>query len=293
MLKDYPLKELNTWKVGGSCSKYVAPSSVHDAIRDVLSAVNREEKLYVLGGGSNILVSDEDISAVVLHTKLFNGIKVKNITSDDTIQVDIEPGYSVKNLLADAINNGWGGLEFLTGIPGTVGGALWGNAGACGEGFGPLVKLIETIDRYGNVRVWTGENIEWRYRTCPFGGDTVLITRCVLILHRSQQKTIFSRIKHFAEAKKGQPIGRKTAGCVFKNPQGLSAGRLLDEAGCKKLRVGGAIVSRFHANFIENDGSATSQDIFDLCETCRNRVFSQHGVKLDYEIKFFGNFPKD
>ena len=111
-------------------------------------------------------------------------------------------------------------------------------------------------------------------------------------LKRGDIESIRSRVRHFASLKKGQPFGKKTAGCVFKNPFGTSAGKLLDSAGCKMMRVGDACVSPCHANFIENMGSASAHDIFSLGEKCRARVFDIYGVKLEYEICFFGSFPE-
>jgi UDP-N-acetylmuramate dehydrogenase len=289
---NYPLKELNTWGVGGSCASYILPASLREVREAVLAAGEKNGPLYILGGGSNVLISDEPLNVTVLHTKDLNGISFIGKPSDDMVQIEVEPGYPVKKLLAHAISMQLGGLEFLAGIPGTVGGALWGNAGACGEGFAPLVEFIETVDRHGDIKILPRESIEWHYRACPCDPENaVIITKCRLKLSRVKKEDIFRRIRYFAEAKKGQPLGRKTAGCVFKNPQGTaSAGKLLDDACCKGLRIGGAVVSQFHANFVENDGSATSQDIYGLCEICRERVLSQYGVNLEYEIKFLGSF---
>lgn len=295
MLRNYPLKTLNTWNVGGSCSLYSAPLSALEARDAVASSINGGEKLYILGGGSNILVGDGELSAVVLHTNRLDDIKISNPASGNGVLIETGAGYPVKKLLALAIENSWGGLEFLTGIPGTVGGALWGNAGARGEGFAPLVESVETVDTGGNIRMWNANGLDWKYRECPFSADkgVVLITRCFLRLSAAPKSAIIERIGYFASLKKNQPLGRKTAGCVFKNPDGDSAGRLLDAAGCKGLRVGGAIVSPNHANFIENNGGATSGDIFSLCEKCRERVFLYCGVRLEYEIHFFGTFKTD
>ena len=295
MLKNnYLLRGLNTWGVGGICAAYSLPASVQEMREAVLEAGGKNEQLYVLGGGSNILISDEPLNATVLHTMALNGIRFTGTASENIVRIEVGSGYPVKKLLAHSIDRMLGGLEFLTGIPGTVCGALWGNAGACGEGFAPYVELIEIMDMAGDTDVLYGRDIEWVYRKCPCESEkAVIITKCILNVRKTDKKEIFRRIRCFADAKKGQPLGRKTAGCVFKNPSGASAGKLLDDAGCKGLRIGGAVVSQFHANFIENDGSATSKDIFDLCEECRKRVLSQCGVELEYEIKFFGSFRKD
>lgn len=294
MLKNYPLRDLNTWQVGGNCAMYFAPRSFEEFRTSYIEASQCGNMVYVLGGGSNVLVCDGLLPAYVLHTEKLDSIKLNNNLLDDTVELDIEPGYPVIKLLELAINIGVGGLEFLVGIPGTVGGAIWGNAGASGVSFEPLIKHIETIDTDGNKNVITAENLTWKYRTCPIQEeDALVITKCSLLLHRKSKSQIFSDIRRFSELKKGQPLGRKTAGCVFKNPKGNSAGKLLDEVGCKGLRFGGAVVSSYHANFIENVDNATAQDIYNLSEECRNRVLLQFGVKLEYEIKFFGTFEKN
>lgn len=239
-----------------------------------------------------MLVSDGTLGGVVMHTGRLDSLKVSE--TDDTVVVDAEAGLQVRKLLAFAIRNRLGGAEFLTGIPGTVGGALWGNAGAGGTGFAPLVKSVTTVGTDGAARILNGNELSWKYRSCPFDSEhTALVTTCQLVFSRSPAENIRAGIRKYAELKRGQPLGRHTAGCVFKNPDGESAGRLLDESGCKGLRLGGAEVSSFHANFIENTGSATAADIFGLCEKCRERVFSRHGVKLEYEIHFFGTFEKN
>lgn len=248
----------------------------------------------MLGGGSNVLVSDGPIKAAVVHTEKLDFIKLSRTENGESIDIEAGAGVPVKKLLALTIKEGLGGLEFLTGIPGTLGGALWGNAGADGHGFSGLIKEISAVG--WNARtIRVGKDLfEWKYRSCPVDENIVaLITSCVISLKTTPKEMIFKNVKRFAEMKKGQPLGRKTAGCVFKNPPGMSAGRLLDECGCKGMRAGGAVVSNSHANFIENDGDASSRDIYELCELCRKMVLKLHGVDLEYEIKFLGNFKKD
>jgi len=208
------------------------------------------------------------------------------------IRVSVESGFTTKDLLTFAINKNLTGLEFFTGIPGTVGGALWGNAGAGNEGLKNVVSEIETIEKDGSIRVWSAEDLNWQYRKNPFNNSTFMITKCSFLLKEVSKDTIFKKIKEYSYSKKGQPLGKKTAGCVFKNPEGHFAGSLLENSGCKGLRCGDAIVSSSHANFIENTGRASSSDIFNLSELCRSRVYAKYGVNLEYEIQFFGDFQK-
>ena len=206
-------------------------------------------------------------------------------------KAEIEAGFPVKKLLALAVEKNLGGSEFLAGIPGTVGGALCGNAGAGGVSFAPLVERIETVSNRGEVRLWETGELSWSYRASPWGSEApFMITRAFMRIPFSSQDNIINNIRHYSSLKKGQPIGAKTAGCVFKNPPQAPAGLLLDKCGCKGLAVGDAAVSQHHANFIENRGGASSSEIFSLAEACRARVFEKFGIKLEYEIKFFGAF---
>lgn len=294
MLRDFPLRYLNTWGVGGACIRCDSPRTATEAAESVAEATRKEQRLFIIGGGSNVLISDGRINAAVIHTEGLNSIKPGRKELDKTMRIEVGAGVSVKKLLAMSINEGYEGLEFLTGIPGTLGGALWGNAGAAGYGFNGLIKEADAVDWNGRSIKIGEEFFKWGYRTCPVDESIVaLITSCVISLNSAPKEVIFSKIKKFASLKKDQPLGKKTAGCVFKNPPGMSAGRLLDECGCKGLRVGGAVVSKSHANFIENDGDASSQDIYELCELCREVVLKLCGVDLEYEIIFLGTFKKN
>lgn len=293
MQRDHPLRDLNTWGVGGTCSTFDSPRTAEEASESVAAVLKQDLRLYVLGGGSNVLVSDGSIKASVIHTEKLDQISLRTAESGESIEIEAGAGVPVKKLLALSIDEGLGGLEFLTGIPGTLGGALWGNAGADGCGFSGLIKKAHAVDWNGRKIILGEDLFEWKYRSCPVNEKIVaLITSCVISLKTTPKEMIFKNVKRFAGMKKGQPLGRKSAGCVFKNPPGMSAGRLLDECGCKGMRVGGAVVSASHANFILNDGDASSLDIYKLCELCRETVLKLHGVDLEYEIKFLGNFKK-
>ena len=293
MHKNHSLKELNTWGVGGECTVLSSPNDESSASAVIMETLNSALPLYVLGGGSNVLVSDGLLNAAVLRTVSLNNLRIKTTYSDGSADIDAGAGASVRDLLALAVRSGLCGIEFMTGIPGTLGGALWGNAAAGGETLGSFLTEVRTIGTDGRSRIFTPDELNWEYRTCPWNSkDTVLITGCSMNLKRGDIESIRSRVRHFASLKKGQPFGKKTAGCVFKNPFGTSAGKLLDSAGCKMMRVGDACVSPCHANFIENMGSASAHDIFTLGEKCRARVFDIYGIKLEYEICFFGSFPE-
>lgn len=290
LIENYPLQKLNTWGVGGSCALFAAPDSEAAAQRQLERCMRDGKTFYILGGGSNVLIQDGLLDAAVLHTANMDGFFAED--GGESVRLTLGPGVPVKTMLEYALQNNFGGLEFLTGIPGTLGGALWGNAGAAGVGFSELIESIGTLETDG-PKTWRREDLLWEYRACPLNPKrTRMITSAVLVLKKRPADEILEKVRSFSELKKGQPLGRKTAGCVFKNPPGSSAGRLLDEAGCKGLSVGGATVSDRHANFIENTGRASARDIYTLSEMCRQRVLSQTGIHLEYEVRFFGTFEK-
>lgn len=289
MRKNFPLKELNSWKAGGICREFAVPSNIAEARALLSQRLKNREPLYILGGGSNVLIQDGFLDALVFSTGRLEQFTATE--KSDGVVLEIEAGYPIKKLLKFAIKNHLGGFEFLVGIPGTLGGALRGNAGAAGAGFSGLISSAEAIEADGGARVWSASELNWQYRSSPFAArNIVLITKAWLLASPAEPKEIIDKIRFFANLKKGQPLGRKTAGCVFKNPGSFSAGKLIDTAGCKGMRVGGAIVSNSHANFIENQKNATARDIYELCEKCRERVLKLHRIRLEYEINFFGAF---
>ena len=294
MQQRYPLKDLNTWRVGGSCELFCEPETATEACSAARECLAAGRELYILGGGSNVLIADGLLPAAVLCTGRLARASIERSVLADSYKVTLGAGFSTRELLAFALENCFGGLEFLTGIPGTIGGALWGSAGADGESLGAIVTSVETLERDGSERTYGRDELNWLYRSCPLDADkTLLALSCTLELRESPREQMVERIRHFALLKKGQPLGRRTAGCVFKNPPGAAAGKMLDEAGCKGLRVGGAAVSQSHANFIENDGGALASDIYKLCELCRRRVEERYGVSLEYEIRFIGSFEEN
>lgn len=289
MSSEFPLRELTTWKVGGCCSDFAEPTTTDAAVELLAARLKKGEPFYVLGGGSNVLVQDGLLRALVLHTRRLDRLAAADRA--DCVEVEVHSGLPVKRLLEFAIKNSLGGCEFLAGIPGTVGGALWGNAGAAGIGFSDIVLELETIEADGGLRIWSSSELDWRYRACPLDErKSVMIARALLRMPRVEPLEIREKIRCFAMLKKSQPIGGRTAGCIFKNPPMAGAGKLLDEAGCKGMRVGGAVVSNRHANFIENTGGAAARDIYELSEQCRVRVLDAFGIGLEYEIHFIGEF---
>ena len=181
-----------------------------------------------------------------------------------------------------------GGIEFAAGIPGTLGGALAGNAGAGGHGVCELIDYAITIEPDGEIITRNNNMIDYSYRHSSLADEKRIIVSARMTFRPSQPKDreIF---ENFMMLRSRQPHGHKNAGCTFKNPEGNSAGKLLDECGCKNLSAGDAIVSDKHANFILNRGHATSSDVIKLIEMCAQRVYDSTGIKLEPEIKIYGS----
>ncbi len=285
VFKNFSLRELNTWGSGGRCLWLASPRSADEAAAFARSGAASEGAVYVLGGGSNVLVQDGLLEAGVVSCARMTGIKLTEARG--FAEAEIEAGFPVKKLLALAVEKNLGGFEFLAGIPGTVGGALCGNAGAGGVSFAPLVERIETVSNRGEVRLWETGELSWSYRASPWGSETpFMITRAFLRVPFSSKDNIINNIRHYSSLKKGQPIGAKTAGCVFKNPApDKPAGILLDRAGFRGRRLGGVAFSTMHANFLINEGNGSASAAFELIESARQGVLEQFGITLETEVR--------
>jgi UDP-N-acetylmuramate dehydrogenase len=187
-----------------------------------------------------------------------------------------------------AEKEGWSGLEFAAGIPGTVGGAVVGNSGIRDFAMGDIVESALVLNPQGKLERKMKEELVFSYRNSIFQSKNDILLSVRLLMRKDNQRDVAKRYRGFMACRAGQPHGRKTAGCVFKNPKNDFAGRLLELAGCKGFSVGDAFVAEEHANFIVNRGSATATDLHRLMEICRKQVYVTFGVTLDYEVKLFG-----
>ena len=282
-----PLARYTTWGVGGIAETFFIPNNKNELSAAVMWARENAQDFFTLGGGSNILISDGMIKTPVILTKAISGISAR--ISGDDVFLDCMAGTQLKSVLSLSARNGWSGLEFAAGIPGTVGGAIAGNAGALSGYVGQAVLRIVTIEADGSTVEWNGREIDWEYRRCPlFDDDRRIACKVTFALRVSGKNDVAGAIKSAMNGRKSQPVSSRTAGCVFKNPPRDSAGRLLDASGCKGMTLGGARVSEVHANFIENFGNCTALDILSLAASCRKRVKERFDTTLDFEIKMLG-----
>ncbi len=277
--RHFLMAPLTSWRVGGRADRLYLPADRNDLIR-FLAALPDHEPLFWLGLGSNLLIRDGGLRGTVVATPR----RLAAIGWQGDL-LYVEAGVAAPFLARYCARKGWGGVEFLAGIPGTIGGALAMNAGAFGEEIWERVVWVETVDRSGKVRRRTPEAFRVGYRRVE-GPVEEWFLGCGLKLERRRDAAERIR-KLLVERSRRQPKGA-SCGSVFKNPGSISAGWLIERCGLKGLRVGRAVVSEKHANFIINSGGALAREIETLIETVQQRVFAQTGIWLEPEVRILG-----
>ncbi|HVF29122.1 MAG TPA: UDP-N-acetylmuramate dehydrogenase [Pyrinomonadaceae bacterium] len=282
--------ELTSLRVGGRVDWLFLPETEESAAAVAGELGAKGIAWRVLGAGSNVLADDADHHYVLLSMR-----EVKGAASFDGERVSVSAGYSLPRLCVDAARRGLSGIEGLGGIPGTVGGALWMNAGAYGHEIGQVVETVR-VARGGQVIVVPGAEIKWDYRHTSFREGELLLGATLVLRHDDPEK-IKERMEEAKQKRFAtQPHGARSAGCFFKNPPGssLSTGKMIDEMGMKGEKRGGAVVSPVHANFIVTEGdNARAGDALALAEEIRERFRREHGIELEYEVELWGSGVKE
>jgi UDP-N-acetylmuramate dehydrogenase len=281
--------ELTSLRVGGEIDWLFVPETEMEAAAVVGALEEAELPWRVLGAGSNVLADDREHRYVVVSTR-----EVKGQAEFDGERVSVSAGFSLPRLCVEAARHGLSGIEGLGGIPGTVGGALWMNAGAYGHEIGQVVETVR-VARGGEVVEVPGSEVKWDYRHTSFKEGELLLG-CTLKLQTGDPEAIKARMEEAKQKRFAtQPHGARSAGCFFKNPpgSGLSTGKMIDEMGMKGERRGGAVVSPVHANFIVTEGEgASASDAYALAEEIRERFRREHGIELEYEVELWGAEPE-
>lgn len=279
---EVPLAGYTSWRVGGAARQLYRPADLED-LAQFLGQLSEQEPLLWLGLGSNLLVRDGGFAGTVIHTLG----RINGITVSPSGQVQAGCGASCAALARVAARARLAGAAFLAGIPGTLGGALAMNAGAFGGDTWGLVREVTTIDRYGTLRQRLPSAYQVGYRRVvgPLGEWFVAATLALEPAAGGEEEPIRQLLARRAAT---QPIGQASCGSVFKNPPGEHAARLIEAAGLKGLRIGGAVVSTKHANFIINSGSAKAAEIEQLMERVRCRVAERFGIWLESEVRIVG-----
>ena len=281
LLANQPIGEFTWFRVGGPAQAFFMPEDEND-LAYFLRKLPGETPVTVIGAGSNMIVRDGGVAGVVIRLgRGFNDVKVEDhrITAGTAI-LDVMVARAAQPA-------GIAGLAFLSGIPGTIGGALRMNGGAYGGETKDVLVETQGVDRQGNLRKFTIGEMGFSYRHCGVSED-VIFTAAVLQGRAGAREEIAAEMATIKKKREASQPRNRTGGSTFKNPPGHSAWKLVDDAGCRGLTVGGAQVSELHSNFLINLGGATAADIEILGETVRERVKAHSGVELEWEIKRVG-----
>ncbi len=279
---NHPLSKHTWYGLGGPADYFIRPKTVKQLKEVVLQCNENKIQIYVLGFGSNLLISDEGLRAAVIKLEA----DVFTQTKFDGQEVTTGAGVELSKLVLTCVQKGLSGIEGLTGIPGSIGGAVRMNAGGSFGDIGSAVQLVALMDIHGNVFEKEKPELIFDYRSVNIAAKFILSVQ--LELTPADPEQIMRTVKEtWIYKKNNQPLNTRNCGCVFKNPKGAFAGALIDRAGLKGLRVGGAGVSEKHANFIIAEKGCTSQDVMRLIDIVKQRVKEQFGIALELEIEIW------
>ena len=286
VLVDEPMKRHTTFRIGGPADFFLLPSTV-DEVRGILEICREEELPYfILGNGSNLLVSDKGYRGVIIQLyRNFSNISVEGN------EICASSGALLSQIAAAARNASLTGFEFAVGIPGTLGGAVFMNAGAYGGELKDVLKEAVVMTEQGEILTLPVEKLDMGYRTSRIKKAGYLVLEARLVLEQGDMDKIRDITKDLTEKRVSkQPLEYPSAGSTFKRPEGYFAGKLIMDAGLRGYQVGDAQVSEKHCGFVINKGNATAADVLTLIENVREKVQEQFGVTLEPEVKFLGEF---
>ena len=285
LLEKESMSRHTSWRVGGVADRFYRPTDLND-LSLYLKSLKKDEPIFFLGLGSNLLVTDKGIRGTVICT---SGV-LNEIKNTDETHIYVEVGVPSPKLAKFSAKLGLTGAEFLSGIPGTIGGALKMNAGAVGGESWDIVESVETIDRYGDIHTRSPEEFSVAYRSVKNkkGLDEWFVSAVIKLSVGDKEDSLQKIKNHLNRRGATQPTQQPNAGSVFRNPEGDYAARLIESCGLKGFCIGGACVSEKHANFIINTGTATAEDIKSLIKVTHEKVQQQHGVDLIREVQIIG-----
>jgi len=281
-----PLRDRTTWRIGGTAHFYAEPGDREDLAALLTAAERRGLRVRLLGGGSNLLIRDGELDGLVVHLGADGPLGRIQLLDHDEGRLRVGAAVCLGTLLRFAAEKGLTGLEDLAGIPGTVGGAVMMNAGNPARGLGAFVEEVTAVDLAGRVHTLGRDLLHFDYRTSNLEG--LVLTDAILRLRPGDPEKIRADMAGFLELKRRrQPLDGRSAGCVFRNPPTAPAGLLIEQAGCKGRRIGDAMVSEAHANFLLNVGDATCDEMRRLIDEVRSAVLSRHRVELKLEVQLW------
>jgi UDP-N-acetylenolpyruvoylglucosamine reductase len=281
--RDEPMAKHTTLRVGGPADFYVEPVSENDLANVLKFCGEREIKFFILGRGSNLLVRDGGFRGVVicLSSPEFSRIEI------DGVRIRAGAGAKQKNVAVEAKRAGLSGVEFLEGIPGSIGGALRMNAGAMGGETFNAVESVRVMDFAGNISELSPPEMSVAYRSCATLKNHIALSATFQCKPEPREE-IEKRMKAYSQKRWSSQPAAPSAGCMFKNPPTIPAGKLIDELGLKGARVGGAQISQEHGNFLVNDGNATARDVLELISILKAKAKAERGIELHTEVEIIG-----
>ena len=278
------LRHHTTFKIGGPADLFVEPTTMAELSFALRTIHEFDVPVTIIGCGSNILVKDGGIRGAVVSVRHMTQI----MDCNDNV-LCIGSGYMLKDASEFAWENGLTGLEFAIGIPGTLGGAVFMNAGAYDGEMSHVVTAVRAVDFQGNIKEYDASHLDFAYRHSIFHDNHEVIGEVIMTLKPGDKAAIKARMDELTEKRESkQPLEFASAGSTFKRPPGYFAGTLIEQTGLKGLSVGDAQVSHKHAGFVINTGSASAKDVLDLIAEVQRRVYDQHGVHLEPEVRLIG-----
>lgn len=270
-----------TFRIGGKCTVFVSPKTVEE-LKSIIALFKEENYPYMIAGnGSNMLISDDGLDGAVIHI----GRNMSECVIDGC-RVYAQAGISMSRLAAELAEAGLSGFERLSGIPGSLGGGIFMNAGAYGSELKDVIKSVDFLDSEGNVRTYDKDELKMGYRTSVFQDKACVILSCVMELKKGNAEEIKAEMSEYRSRRnEKQPVELPSAGSAFKRPEGYFAAKLIEDSGLKGCTIGGAAVSEKHAGFIVNKGGATAEDVLKLIEHIQKTVKEKFDVELTPEIR--------
>lgn len=281
--KNEPMNKYTTYGIGGKAEFFVIPKS-KQSLLEVISLLKKNKlKYFILGSGSNLLVSDKGFDGVVISIKKsLEEIRIENS------KLYVECGAMLGTVVKECIKNNLSGIENLVGVPGTLGGALVMNAGAWGGEISDKLESVEIIDDKNEVKILQKKDIDFSYRLSSFSNNEFLVS-ATFNLEKKDKTEIEKKYELARQGRKNsQPTNVRSAGSVFKNPPDNSAGKLIELCGLKGYRIGGAVISEKHANFFINEQGSSASDMMNLIKYAQKEVFEKFNIQLETEVKFLG-----
>lgn len=286
LVYDEPLCSHTTFKVGGKADAFLSVNSRETLVNAIKVCHEKEVPYYVLGNGSNVLVSDKGYRGLILSI----GSQMAQMECDEN-GITVQAGAMLSLVARMAAKNGLTGMEFASGIPGSIGGAIVMNAGAYGGEMKQIVDAVEILNKDGQIRTYSADEMEFGYRTSRIKRNGGIVLSVTLRLERGKKEEILDRMNELAgQRREKQPLEYPSAGSTFKRPEGYFAGKLIMDAGLRGYTVGGAQVSEKHCGFVINKGGATAKDIYTLIGDVQKKVKETSGIELEPEVIFLGDF---